>query len=328
MLFGATFLILSITWISAEFVNAARPFWTKTPSYIEGEFLYVVGTVSGMASLAEAKQQALIHGKLELMNFAQISEVGAEGLTLETRHTYVEKNPDGSVNVFQLLRIPASNVLEAQARLHVQRKAQAAELKASQKNLAIVRKVLLTRQQTIDEQTASIDTLIQRINKKQQAYTQKTQEIDKRQAEITQLEVALEGKFASIDEQMKQVNVLLEQYKTKGEAQTEKLGDLKAEEGKIQENEAAIQRIQQAILARLEKTENMACHYVSPGMSPKDVKDVLGKPAGEKHSYANERYDTWAYGTTKVNFDAQGVVGSVTGCTSNISLHEEQEPQN
>ena len=52
------------------------------------------------------------------MNFAQISEVGAEGLTIETRHTYVEKNPDGSVNVFQLLRIPASNVLEAQARLH------------------------------------------------------------------------------------------------------------------------------------------------------------------------------------------------------------------
>ncbi|GJL62854.1 MAG: hypothetical protein NPIRA04_15080 [Nitrospirales bacterium] len=311
---GSIITILTLGSFNLEPVSGARPFWTKSSSYIEGEFVYLVGTVSNMASLAEAKQQALVHGKLELMNFAKISEIDAEKLLLETRHSYVEKNSDGSVNVFQLLRIPASTVLEAQTRLQAKRKAQAVELEASHKQLSTIHNVLLTRQQTIDEQTASLDTLIGHISKKQQGYAQKTQEIDQRQTEIRQLELTLEEKFASIDDQMKQVSHLLQQYKTKGEAQTIQLNNLKDEEAKLQENEEEIQRIQQAVLARLKKTGTMACQYVSPGMAPADVKKVLGNPSGEKHSYANERYDTWAYGTSKVNFDAQGVVESVTGC--------------
>ncbi|WP_454061157.1 hypothetical protein [Candidatus Nitrospira salsa] len=311
---GILFILLSLTSISVEPTHAARPFWTKSSSYIEGEFVYLVGMVSNMHSLPEAKQQALVHGKLELMNFAKISEIDAEQLVLETRHSYVEKNPNGSVNVFQLLRIPTSAVLEAQTRLHAQRQAQAAKLEASQEQLANIQNMLLTRQQTIDEQTASIDTLLGHITEKQQGYTQKTQEIDQRQAEISQLELTIEEKFASIDDQMKQVSHLLQQYKTKGEAQTIKLNRLKEEEAKLQENEEEIQRIQQAVLTRLKKTGTMACQYISPGMEPADVKKVLGNPSGEKHSYANERYDTWAYGTSKVNFDAQGVVESVAGC--------------
>ena len=319
-------LVLLSAWIESSL--AARPFWTQKSSYVEGEFLYVVGHVSKMASLPEAKQQALVHGKLELMNAAQISEVGAKSLTLETRHTYVEQNTDGSVNVYQLLRIPASNVLEAQARLQTQRQAQATKLEASQQQLSIIRKVLLTRQQTIDEQTASLEELIERISKKQQDYAKKTQEIDRQQAAMAQLEKKLETTFVSIDEQMNQVDALLQQYQSKGQAQATKLGNLKTVEENLQDNETEVQRIQQAILARMKKTENRACEYVSQGMSPEDVKQLLGKPAGEKHSYANERYDTWAYGTTKVNFDSQGVVGSISGCPKKKPTLSQDLPKN
>lgn len=314
--FSTLLTILTIFVICGESSSATRPFWTQTPSYIEGEFVYVVGTVSHVPSLDDAKRQAFIHGKLALMNFAQISEVGAEGLTLEARHTYVENNPDGSVNAFQLLRIPSSKVLEAQARLQAQRKAQTAKLEASQHQLSMIHKVLITRQQTIDEQTASIDSAIQHITEAQQKYSKKSQEIDRQQAEITKLELTLEGKFAAIDDQIKQVNRLLQQYKTRGDAQAVELENFKKTEGQLQANETELQRIQKAILARLQKTGKMACHYISPGMAPADVKKMLGKPAGEKHSYANERYDTWAYGTTKVNFDSQGVVASVTNCNN------------
>ena len=70
-----------------------------------------------------------------------------------------------------------------------------------------------------------------------------------------------------------------------------------------------------------------ACQYVSRGMSPEDVKKLLGKPSGEKHSYSNERYDTWSYGTAKVNFDAQGVVLSVTDCNKrDASLDDTTSP--
>ena len=70
-----------------------------------------------------------------------------------------------------------------------------------------------------------------------------------------------------------------------------------------------LQRIQQAILTRLKNTEKMACQYVTPGMAPEGREETFWEnPAGEKHSYANERYDTWAYGTAKVKFDSQGVV--------------------
>ncbi|GJL56753.1 MAG: hypothetical protein NPIRA02_38850 [Nitrospirales bacterium] len=324
---GVLFTILSLISIGAEPIHAARPFWTQSSSYIEGEFVYLVGTVSNMKSLREAKQQALVHGKLELMNFAKISEIDAEQLVVETRHSYVEKNPNGSVNVFQLLRIPTSAVLEAQNRLHAQREAQAVKLKASQEQLANIQNILLTRQQTIDEQTASLDTLIAHITKKQQEYVRQTQEIDKRQSEITQLELTLEETFTSIDEQMKQVSHLLKQYKTKGDAQRLKLQSLKETEGKLQENEEKIQRIQHAILTRIRKTGHMACQYVSPGMAPADVKKVLGQPSGEKHSYANERYDTWAYGTSTVNFDAQGVVESVTGCRDQDTSPEKDQSQ-
>ncbi|MGB0911745.1 MAG: hypothetical protein ACPGYT_15405 [Nitrospirales bacterium] len=328
-LFGAVVSLQALPGIWDETASAARPFWTKTPSYIEGEFVYVVGTVSQIPSLADAKQQALVHGKLELMNFAKISEVSAEGLTLETRHTYVEKNPDSSVNVFQLLRIPASRVLELQARLHAQRKIQAEKLDVSQQRLSNVHTVLIARQQTIDEQTASIDAVIQRITKKQTTYKQKTQEIDQRELEITQLKLTLEEKFVAIDDQIQQVNQLLQQYKTKGDAQAIELKKLKEVESTIEESEAEIQGIQQAILARLQKTANMACRLISPGMAPDDVKKVLGAPAGEKHSYANERYDTWAYGTAKINFDAQGVVESVSECNkADAPLLEKDTPSN
>ena len=321
-------VLFCLTSFDVDVTDAARPFWTKTPSYVEGEYLYVLGAVSNMPSLEEGKQQALVHGKLELMNVAQISEVGVGDLSLESRHTYIENNSDGSVNVYQLFRIPAAKVLEAQANVQTQRKTQTRALERSQQELTTLYDSLVKKQRIVNDQIASIEKALAEIQKAHEKYTAQSRAFDKRQLEIEQLQTTLRGKFTFIDKEINRIEELLKQFQKKSQGQNVLLNGLKEIEASLQEKEMKVQQLQQAILTRLEHTSNMACEYVSRGMTPKEVKKLLGTPAGEKHSYSNERYDTWAYGTAKVNFDAQGVVESVIGCNSQNTLLENPTPQN
>ncbi|WP_447973814.1 hypothetical protein [Nitrospira sp. Kam-Ns4a] len=68
--------------------SASRPFWTEKSSFIEGDDLFVVGVASHVRTMEEGRQKAFEHGKLELMNFAQVTDLEARGLTIETQMTY------------------------------------------------------------------------------------------------------------------------------------------------------------------------------------------------------------------------------------------------
>jgi hypothetical protein len=106
-------LSVSIAWAGKE----ARPFWTEKSSFIEGEELFVVGVASKTRTVEEGRRQAFEQGKVELMNFAQITSLEAQGLVIETQMTFEESNADGTVTVYRLLRVPASKLVSIQARL-------------------------------------------------------------------------------------------------------------------------------------------------------------------------------------------------------------------
>ena len=281
-----------------------------------------------MPSLEGGKQQALVHGKLELMNVAQISEVGTSDLALESRHTYVENNPDGTVNVYQLFRIPAAKVLEAQAQLQTQQRTQKLALIQSQKELATLHDSLVNKQQTVNAQIASIENVLVEIKNAQEKYTVQSNAIDQQQSDIEQLQTSLKGKFSSIDKEINQIEALLKQLQARSQNQDVLIGRLKNVEESLQEKENIIQQLQQDVVARLEHTSSLACKYIKPGMAPHQVKKLLGRPSGEKLAFSDERYDIWAYGAAKINFDSQGVVKSVTGCNNKAANITKIPPTN
>ena len=299
---------------SVEEGNAARPFWTNTPSYVEGHYLYVLGSVRNMPSLEVGKQQALVHGKLQLMNVAQVSEVGTDDLALEARHTYVENNPNGTVNVYQLFRIPAAKVLEAQAKLQTQQKTQQRALTQSQQELTTLQDSLRNKQQTVTAQLATVEEKLKEITSTQERFTIQSEAIDKQQLAIERLQATLKGKFAAIDKDIQQMDKFLKELQTKSQAQDDIIDRLKGIEESLEEKEVHVRLLHQAIVTRLEEHATLACKYVKPGMTPQQVKKLLGDPSGEKLPFLDERYDIWAYGRAKINFDSQGMVKSVTGC--------------
>jgi hypothetical protein len=71
-----------------------RPFWTKQSSFMEGEGLFVVGIARHAATVEEGRKRAFENAKVELMNFAQVTDVEAKGLVIETQMTFEEPQPN------------------------------------------------------------------------------------------------------------------------------------------------------------------------------------------------------------------------------------------
>jgi len=64
---------------------------------------------------------------------------------------------------------------------------------------------------------------------------------------------------------------------------------------------------------RVQKSSQKACQYITAGMTPSEVRDLLGTPEGEKYKYFDNN-DTWTYETVNVHFSPQSVVSHVSGC--------------
>ena len=101
------------------------PFWTKQSAFMEGEDLFVVGIAPHAATVEEGRKQAFENAKVELMNFAQVTDVEAKGLVIGTHMTFEEPpNPIGMITVYQLLRVPAKKLVEIQGRVQEQTRLQ------------------------------------------------------------------------------------------------------------------------------------------------------------------------------------------------------------
>ena len=68
-----------------------RPFWTKQSSFVEGEDLFVVGMAPHAPTVEEGRKRAFENAKVELMNFAQVTDLEAKGLVIETQMTFEEE---------------------------------------------------------------------------------------------------------------------------------------------------------------------------------------------------------------------------------------------
>lgn len=114
---GVLVLISAVLWFSNAFATSqSRPFWTEKSAFIEGEDLFVVGIASKARTPEEGRRRAFEHGKIELMDFAQLTDIEGRGMFIETQMTYEEVNSDGTFTIFRLLRVPLERLMALQER--------------------------------------------------------------------------------------------------------------------------------------------------------------------------------------------------------------------
>ena len=267
-------LSTSLAWA----VKDARPFWTEKSSFIEGEELFVVGVASKARTVEEGRRQAFEQGKVELMNFAQITSLEAQGLVIETQMTFEEPNADGTVTVYRLLRVPASKLVGIQGRLKAQSQAQEQTIEQSRKELAVIQQTLGEKATKLDQQQRQVEQMLQQINAKLQSSS-------------------TPGNRS---------------------APSRSLADqLKDTDAKLNESEQELSRLARQIQERVQSSSQKACQFVTPGMNPSEVERLLGNPDGMKFSlalYGHHNRNTWSYGNATVYFNDSGVVSSTSGC--------------
>ncbi|MEO7859166.1 MAG: hypothetical protein ABIU05_01780 [Nitrospirales bacterium] len=267
-------LSTSLAWA----IKDARPFWTEKSSFIEGEELFVVGVASKARTVEEGRRQAFEQGKVELMNFAQITSLEAQGLVIETQMTFEEPNADGTVTVYRLLRVPASKLVSIQGRLQAQSRDQEQAIEQSQKELAAIQQTLGEKTTKLDQQQRQVEQMLQQINAKLQSSS------------------APGNRSASS-------RFLADQ--------------LKETDAKLDASEQELSRLARQIQERVRSRSQKACQFVTPGMNPSEVERLLGNPDGMKFSlalYGHHNRNTWSYGNTSVYFNDSGVVSSTSGC--------------
>jgi myosin heavy subunit len=267
-------IILYVYSMSAAY-SANRPFWTEKSSFIEGDELFVVGVASKAPTVEAGRRLAFEQGKVELMNFAQITSLEAQGLVIETQMTFEEPNTDGTVTVYRLLRVPAGKLVMIQGRLQTQSRAQEQAIDQSRRELAAFQQSLTEKAAKLDQQQRQVEQTLQQINEKLQS-----------------------GSTSS----------------NRSERSGSLVDRLRETDAKLDASEQELSRLARQIQERVKSRSQKACRYVMSGMNPSEVSNLLGSPDGkEKGPYTNF-LDTWGYGDTIVHFSRQGVVGSISGC--------------
>jgi len=154
------FLIWGLNFTSPAYsARESRPFWTEKSSFIEGEDLLFVGVASRAQTVEEGRRQAFEQGKVELMNFAQITSAEAYGLVIETQMTFEEPNADGTMTVYRLFRVPLAKLLGIQGRLKAEGRVQAEVLDKSRKELEELQKTLIEKKTEWEQQRRSVEEM-------------------------------------------------------------------------------------------------------------------------------------------------------------------------
>jgi len=147
--------------------HANQPFWTEKSAFVEGDDLFVVGVATKARSMEEGRKQAFEQGKIELMNYAQVTSLEAQGLVIETQMTYEEPNPDGTVTVYRLLRVPAAKLVAIQGRLNEQARGQEQALEKTRQELIALQRSLIEKQNALEGHTTSLREKSQRVEAQQ-----------------------------------------------------------------------------------------------------------------------------------------------------------------
>ena len=171
-----------------------RPFWTKQSSFMEGEDLFVVGIALHAETVEEGRKRAFENAKVELMNFAQVTDVEAKGLVIETQTTFEETNPIGMTTVYHLLRVPAKKLVEIQEHLQEQTRLQGQAFDKSQRDLQLVQQVVVSRYQRLEEQNRQIQETLDSMSRLQESLGEKALRFEQAHTEVEQLLQLLSAK--------------------------------------------------------------------------------------------------------------------------------------
>lgn len=285
----------------------SRPFWTEKSAFIEGEDLFVVGVATKTRSAEEGRQQAFQHGKVELMNYAQVMNLEAKGLVIETQMTYEEIDLDGSVTVFRLLRVPVEKLREIQGRLQAQSKAQELALEQTRRELSTIQETLTKKQRELDMKAREMEETMKTISLLQVAIGEKALKIEQQQRRVEEVlnQVSARLQVATIDgnklEAPNRSSSLLKDKLDQAEAA------LDAEERELQN---LMTRAQDRILKQSQGVQ-AKCKYLQNGMTKSEVKAIMGAP--------DSGLVIWYYGTkepVQIYFNDAGGIYSIQGCHS------------
>jgi myosin heavy subunit len=267
-------VLLAITLLPAPALPAGhenQPFWTEKSAFMEGDDLFVVGVATKARSFEEGRKQAFEQGKIELMNYAQVTSLEAQGLVIETQMTYEEPGPEGTVTVYRLLRVPAAKLVAIQGRLNEQARAQEHELEETRQELMALQRSLIEKQNVLEGHTTSLREKSQRIETQQR----KVEDL------LKQLAVKIPESAVSTKNGVQKPDSLMKQ--------------LKEAEAQLDAQERLLTEVSMRAESRIEQEHDgfiKKCKYLRHGMMKEEVRAIMGAP---HDVYKHPLSQSWNY---------------------------------
>ena len=307
-----------------------RPFWTTQSSFMEGEDLFVVGIALHAETVEEGRKRAFENAKVELMNFAQVTDVEAKGLVIETQTTFEETNPIGMITVYHLLRVPAKKLVEIQEHLQEQTRLQGQAFDKSQRDLQLVQQAVVSRYQRLEEQNRQIQETLDSMSRLQESLGEKALRFEQAHTEVEQLLQQLSAKVKDTQPTSTSfASPAMNNNSTKKKSIAEPLlRRFKDTENKLDAQAAQLKDLSQRAKVRLLKEDELAralekkCKYLVRGMTREEVGQIMSEPAEQyldipsktsssKYRYMNKRGAT---GIISIGFAFNELVDSLDGC--------------
>lgn len=285
-----------------------RPFWTEKSAFVEGDHLYVVGVATKVQTSEAGRLQAFEHGRRELMNYAQVTNLETHGLVIETQMTYEEPNPDGTITVFRLLRVPATKLTAIQDRVRTQTRTQEQALEKARVELAQAQHSLALRQQELETRSRTLKETYDAVARLQSALTEKATKIEQQQRYVEGL---LSELVARIGVQKAQAATTTAQFPL--------VERLKEAEAQLEVQEQELVNIALRIQKRIDQeTENVQkrCKHLSRGMTREDVKAIMGRHPDSDPSGGLNPWQYRARDPVELSFSGSGGLSSIHGCLS------------
>jgi DNA repair exonuclease SbcCD ATPase subunit len=300
---------------------------------MEGEDLFVVGIAPHAATVEEGRKRAFENAKVELMNFAQVTDVEAKGLVIETQMTFEEEpNPLGMITVYQVLRVPVKKLIEIQGHVQEQTRLQEQAFDKSQRDLQLVQQAVVSRYQRLEEQNRQIQETLDSVSRLQEGLREKALRIEQAHTEVEQLLQQLSAKIK--DTQATAISVAspaMNNHSTKDKSigiAEPLFRRMKDTEHKLDAQAAQLKELSKRAKDRLVKEDELAralekkCKYLVRGMTREEVGQIMSEPAEQylhipsktttsKYRYMNKRGAT---GIISIGFAFNELVDSLDGC--------------
>ena len=282
-------LVLCLGFPSWSAFADRRPFWTEKSTFIEGDHLYAVGVASSSKTVEAGRDQAFHRGKIEVMNYAQIANLDGTGITLETQMIYEEPNPDGTYNVYRLLKTDVRKLLAGQRRRQTTTQARMTELNQMiEINRALIEGFVAKRQE-LENAKMQLDSTKTELAVMARRGKETLQELEAVKQYAFQKQEELDIMYRALQERIRN-----------REAAIQKLREQKAEyDSQDVELRALFSEIKTRVVTRSEQAKK----YLVGGMTKNDVIALLGQPDSIKSQLGNNQ--TWYYGATEIHFKDQ-----------------------